>query len=590
MRLCTLFAVGVGGGPDLYFLALPDFPVEEEPFDLVIIGTGIAGLRAALEAFIVEPGLRVALVAKQEFPRAASCCAEGGTAAALEPGDSPEKHWEDTVRGSDYLADQDAVEIMANEGPGELLRLEHWGMPWMRSAEGLMDARPYGGHRERRAYHSSDSTGLMLMGTIYDKLQEHAGQFQEYPEHFSLRLLTREGRAAGVLALDLRRGILRAVRAKAVILATGGACRMFGLSTNSLSSTGDGMAMAIRAGLALKDMEFIQFHPTTLFPSGLLVSEACRGEGGVLLNSWGERFMARYAPGAWELAPRDVVSRAITTEIAEGRGIGQGYVHLEISHLGREVIDLRLGLVRDLALRFVNMDPVREPLPVRPGAHYFMGGILVDLDGFTGMPGLWAAGETACHGVHGANRLGCNSTTECLVWGARAGRAAARFASENRAVPELPVDQLQEEKRRLLARFSPGRQSVPRLRQELGALMDNNMGVFREARGLERAVEGVRSIKARLKSACLRDKSVVFNTELVYLLETENLALLAEASALSALARKESRGSHFRLDFPRRDDEGFLRHSIITMTQEGNLALDYQAVRITRFQPAKRDY
>lgn len=569
---------------------MPDFPVEEELFDLVIIGTGIAGLRAALEAFTTNPGLRVALVAKQDFSRAASCCAEGGTAAALEPGDSPEKHWEDTVRGSDYLADQDAVEMMTNEGPGELLRLEHWGMPWMRSAAGLMDARPYGGHRERRAYHSSDSTGIMIMGTLYDRLQAHAGQFREYPEHFSLRLLTSENSVAGVLCLDMRKGVLRALRARTVVLATGSACRMFGLSTNSLSSTGDGMAMALRAGLFLRDMEFIQFHPTTLFPSGLLISEACRGEGGILLNSWGERFMARYAPGAWELAPRDVVSRAIDTEIAEGRGLGEGYVHLEISHLGKEVIDMRLGLVRELAMRFADRDPVHEPLPVRPGAHYFMGGILVDLDGFTGLPGLWAAGETACPGVHGANRLGCNSTTECLVWGARAGRDAARFASEERAVPKLPEDQLQEEAKGLLSRFGPGRESAPRLRQELGALMDNNMGVFREARGLERALEGVRSIRTSLRDAGLRDNSTVFNTELVHLLETENLVLLAEASILSAIERKESRGAHFRLDFPRRDDEKFLKHSLVTMTPEGNLSLDYQAVRITRLRPTRREY
>lgn len=569
---------------------MSDFPVEEEAFDLIIIGTGIAGLRAALEALVAKPDLRIALVAKQEFPQAPSCCVEGGTAAALEPGDSPEKHWEDTVKGSDYLADQDAVETMTNEGPGELLRLEHWGMPWMRSAAGLMDARPYGGHRERRAYYSSDTTGIMLMGTLYDRLQQYRGRFHEYPDHFCLDALADSDRVAGIICLDMRRGIVRIMRAKAVIIATGSVCRMFGITTNALSSTGDGIAMAMRIGLPVKDPEFIQFHPTTLYPSGLLISEACRGEGGVLLNSWGERFMARYAPGAWELAPRDVVSRAIATEIAEGRGIEEAYVHLDISHLGPDVINLRLRLVRDLAMRFAGRDPVSEPLPVRPGAHYFMGGIPVDADGRTGITGLFAAGEAACTGVHGANRLGCNSTTECLVWGARAGRAAARLARETRELPRFPEDQAERMLAGLRARFEPGSENAFRLRKELCALMDRYVGVFRERSGLEAALSGIASIRKRLSSADLSDKSLVFNTQLLHLLETENLALVAEATALSALARRESRGAHFRLDFPHRDDEGFLKHSLVTLTPEGELSLDYQPVKITRLRPAKREY
>ncbi len=569
---------------------MPDFPVEEEAFDLVIVGTGLAGLRAALEAARTDPGIRIALVAKQELPRAPSCCIEGGTAAALEPGDSPEKHWEDTIKGSDYLADQDAVEVLTREGPSELLRLEHWGMSWMRSARGLMDARPYGGHRHNRAYHSGDSTGIMLMGTLYDRLQEHSGRFPERPDHFCLELLSDAGRAAGVLCLDMRKGVLRAILAKSILIATGSVCRMFGITTNSLSSTGDGIAMAMRAGLPVKDPEFVQFHPTTLFPSGLLISEACRGEGGVLLNSWGERFMARYAPGAWELAPRDVVSRAIATEIAEGRGLGEGYVDLDISHLGRDVIDLRLGLVRDLAMSFAGRDPVSEPLPVRPGAHYFMGGIPVDSDGYTGMPGLFAAGEAACPGVHGANRLGCNSSTECLVWGARAGRAAARFALEAPALPNLPKAQIDEIVRGLGARFGPGRENVFRIRQELSALMDRHAGVFRERAGLEKALSGISSIRKRLSAVSLADKTLVFNTQLIFLLETENLALVAEALVLSALAREESRGAHFRADFPRRDDENFLKHSLVSVNPDGGLSLGYQPVRITRLQPARREY
>ncbi len=576
--------------PDLYYIALPDFPIEEEAFDLLIVGTGIAGLRAALEAAGADSSLRIALVAKQEFSQAPSCCVEGGTAAAIEPGDSPENHWEDTIRGSDYLADQDAVELLTSEGPTEILRLEHWGMAWMRNASGLMDARPYGGHKHNRAYHAGDSTGIMLMGTLYDKIQEHSHRFSGHPDHFCLELLINEGRAVGVLCLDMRAGVLRAILAKSTVIATGGACRMFGITTNSLSSTGDGIAMAMRAGLPVKDPEFIQFHPTTLYPSGLLISEACRGEGGVLLNSWGERFMARYAPGAWELAPRDVVSRAIATEIAEGRGIGEGYVHLDISHLGRDVIDLRLRLVRDLAMSFSARDPASEPLPVRPGAHYFMGGIPVDSDGYTGMPGLFAAGEAACPGVHGANRLGCNSTTECLVWGARAGKAAAKFALENNKNPDLPGNQVDEIVRKLDSRFGSGTENAFRIRKELCALMDRYVGVFREGAGLENALAGLSSIRERLSAVGLADNSVVFNTQLVYLLETENLALIAEAAVLSALARKESRGAHFRIDFPRRDDENFLKHSLVSITSDGKLSLDYQPVRITWLQPAKREY
>ncbi|MEO0181094.1 MAG: FAD-binding protein [candidate division WOR-3 bacterium] len=569
---------------------MSEFPVEEDRFDLIVVGTGIAGLRAGLEALRTEPTLRVAFVAKQEFPQAASCCAEGGTAAALEPDDSPDLHFEDTIKGSDYLADQDAVEVLTKEGPVELLRLEHWGMPWMRSASGLMDARPYGGHSRRRAYHTADSTGIMLMGTLYAKLQEYAGAFWEYPDHFSLSLLNQGRRVAGVLCLDMRTGVLRAMRAKAVILATGGACRMFGITTNSFSSTGDGIAMAMRIGLPVKDPEFIQFHPTTLYPSGLLISEACRGEGGILLNSWGERFMARYAPGAWELAPRDVVSRAIATEIAEGRGIDEGYVHLEISHLGKEVIDLRLGLVRELGMRFAGRDPVSDPLPVRPGAHYFMGGIPVDSHGFTGLPGLFAAGETACPGVHGANRLGCNSTTECLVWGTRAGSAASRFARETETLPVLAQDQLDEEMKRLSSRFGAGPENPYKLRRELTSLMDRHMGVFRDRAGLESAVVAVRSIRERLRETRLVDTSLVFNTQLLHLLETENLALIAEASILAALTREESRGAHFRSDFPRRNDDRFLKHSLVRIDPEGKLIIDYQNVMITKMNPSERKY
>jgi succinate dehydrogenase / fumarate reductase flavoprotein subunit len=569
---------------------LSDFPVEEEAFDLVIIGTGIAGLRAALEALSQGPELSIALVAKQEFPQAPSCCVEGGTAAALEPGDSPEKHWEDTVKGSDYLADQDAVETMTKEGPWELLRLEHWGMPWARSASGLMDARPYGGHRERRAYYSSDNTGIMLMGTIYDRLQQYKGRFREYPDHFCLGALAEPNRVAGIICLDMRRGAVRIMRSKAVIIATGSVCRMYGITTNALSSTGDGIAIAMRIGLPVKDPEFVQFHPTTLYPSGLLISEACRGEGGILINSWGERFMARYAPGAWELAPRDVVSRAIATEIAEGRGIEDAYVHLDISHLGSDVINIRLRLVRDLAMSFAGRDPVLEPLPVRPGAHYFMGGIPVDADGRTGIEGLFAAGEAACTGVHGANRLGCNSTTECLVWGARAGRAAARFAREADALPQVPEGEAERIITGLRARFEPGTENAFKLRRELCALMDRYVGVFRERAGLEAALSGIASIRKRLSAANISDKSLVFNTQLVHLLETENLALVAEATTLAALARQESRGAHFRVDFPRRDDERFLKHSLVNLTPEGELSLDYQPVKITRLQPAKREY
>jgi len=580
--------------------------VEVLEHELLILGTGLAGLRAALEALRASKGeLDVALISKVQLMRAHSVGAEGGTAAVLraDEGDSFELHAWDTIKGSDFLADQDAVFRFVEAMPREILQLEHWGMPWSRRPDGKIDQRPFGGHSFPRATYAADKTGFFEMQTLYDTLQRYSG-WTRYDEWFVTSLIVEDGLFRGLTALDLASGKLYLVRGKALILATGGAGRIYGFTTYALSVTGDGLAMAYRAGLPLEDMEFVQFHPTGLVPSGILVSEAARGEGGYLINKDGERFMAKYAPERMELAPRDIISRAMMTEIEAGRGFpgpdGLDYLLLDLRHLGAERINERLPFIRELAIHFAGIDPIREPIPVRPVAHYTMGGVETDIDGRTRVENLWAAGEVACVSIHGANRLGTNSTAECLAYGRIAGAEAARYLAKERALPlpEIDLKLAEEEEERVFGLLEGrgrgrgrdgGGERLSAIRRELRAAMDRYVGVFRTGEELERALQAVREARERYQRIRLDDRSRIYNTELVQALELGYMLDVAEVIVASALAREESRGAHARRDFPQRDDERWLKHTLAYFTPEGP-HLEYKPVRITAWEPVERKY
>lgn len=412
--------------------------------DILILGSGLAGLRAALEVARTNRDLDMAIVSKTQLMRAHSVCAEGGTAAVLHPeeGDSLELHAWDTIKGSDFLADQDVVELFVREIPKEIIQLEHWGIPWSRNAAGYIDQRPFGGHSFPRGIFAADKTGFFAMQTLYDTMQQYMPPITRYDEFMITRMFVKDEEFLGLAGFNLLTGEFVGFRAKALIIATGGACRIFGFTTYSHTVTGDGMAMAYRAGLPLKDMEFVQFHPTGLVPSGILITEGARGEGGYLINNQGERFMSRYVAKMMELAPRDIVARSEILEIEAGRGFpgpqGLDYVNLDLRHLGADCINERLPLIREVAIRFIGKDPIEEPIPIRPAAHYSMGGVHVNLEGATSVAGVWVAGEAACVSLHGANRLGTNSTAECLVWGKITGQKAARYAARSRHIPDLP--------------------------------------------------------------------------------------------------------------------------------------------------------
>lgn len=554
--------------------------------DVVIVGAGLAGLRAAIEA---SEKADAAVLSKVHPLRSHSVAAQGGINAALGEDDSWERHAYDTVKGSDYLADQDAVEVLCREAPDRVIEAEHWGALFSRNPDGRIAQRPFGGSDYPRTCYAADRTGHSLLHTLYEQCLSRDVAF--YEEYIATSLMTAENgeRCIGVLALNLADGEVRAFRAKAVVLATGGYGRVYLKSTNALINTGDGMALALRAGIPLKDMEFVQFHPTTLYGTNILISEACRGEGGVLLNKDGERFMGRYAPNRMELAPRDIVARAIETEIMEGRGFPGGYVKLDITHLGEEKIRDRLPQIREISLYFAGIDPVEKPIPVQPGQHYSMGGVPTDLDGRTPLPGLYAAGECACVSVHGANRLGGNSLLETLVFGRRAGRAAAEEVA-GMSLPRSPARSLEEEENRIHG-FMRGRggERVHRLRKRLCDMMTSRAGVFRDEAGLRQALGAVRRLKERFRRASIQDTGTAFNTELSLALELGNLLDLAEVIVASALARKESRGSHYRVDYPGRDDEKWLRHTLAGIVR-GRVELGYEAVRITMFKPGRRAY
>lgn len=564
--------------------------------DLVILGTGLAGLRAALEAAQQSKGaLDIALVSKLQLMRAHSVAAEGGTAAVLrqDEGDSYELHAWDTIKGSDFLADQDVVDFFVHEMPKEILHLDHWGIPWSRRKDGRIAQRPFGGHTFPRAVFAADKTGHLEMQTLYDTLMKHTQKINRYDEGFVTSILIENNRFAGLTMIDMIHGRRVLVRGKALILATGGAGQIFGFTTYSETVTGDGLAMAYRAGLPLKDMEFIQFHPTGLIPSGILMTEACRGEGGTLLNVKAERFMGNYAPSKMELAPRDMVSRSEMTEIEAGRGFpgpeGLDYIHLDLRHLGREKILERLPLIREVTIKHIGLDPIEKPIPIRPVAHYTMGGVHTDIKGHTPVENIWAAGEVACVSLHGANRLGANSTAECLVWGRVAGEEAAHYAAKTSAA-EAPIEAAQAEWSRIDALFkSKGSEDHYQIRKELRKNLDANMGVFRTGEQMQTGLNKIRELKERYKLISLKDKSLRYNTDLERALETGFMIDVAEAATLGALARTESRGGHARRDFKTRDDENWLKHTMAYFTHAGP-RLDYIPVNISMWTPVERKY
>ncbi|HST25821.1 MAG TPA: FAD-binding protein [Gaiellaceae bacterium] len=559
----------------------------EARHDVLVVGAGCAGMRAAIEAFDV--GADVALVSKIHPVRSHSGAAEGGINAALGNAseDDPEKHAFDTVKGSDYLGDQDAIQVLCDEAPDDVYQLEHWGAVFSRTEDGRIAQRPFGAAGEPRTAYAADITGHVLVQVLYEQVMKR--DLKVYEEWFAWKLVEDDGRCQGVICWDLLNGGLKTIGAKTVILATGGAGRLYTGTTNAYSCTGDGMALAAQVGVPLEDMEMMQFHPTTLAPSGVLITEGCRGEGAYLLNSEGERFLKDYAPNAMELASRDVISRAEQTEIDKGRGV-DGNVLLDLRHLGAEKILERLHGTRELSMTFAGVDPISEPIPVRPGAHYHMGGVDTDVWGRTELEGLYAAGECACVSVHGANRLGGNALMETITFGKRAGRHAAEWALTHTTVtvPEGVEADAERELKELLAR-SKGERPWS-IREELASTMHENFGVFRREDQMLRQGEIVAELRDRYQRVVVDDKGDVFNTDLTQALELGFLLELADCMVVSGLARKESRGAHARPhDYPDRDDENYMKHTIVRWA-DGRPQLDWRPVTVTKWQPQERKY
>jgi succinate dehydrogenase / fumarate reductase flavoprotein subunit len=559
----------------------------EAVHDVLVIGAGLAGMRAGIEAH--DAGADVALISKIHPVRSHSGAAEGGINAALGNAseDDPEKHAFDTVKGSDYLGDQDGIQILCDEAPDDVYQLENWGAVFSRTEDGRIAQRPFGAAGEPRTAYAADITGHVLVQVLYEQVMRRA--LQVYEEWFAWKLVADDDRCQGVICWDLLDGGLKTIGAKTVILATGGAGRLYVGTTNAYACTGDGMAMALRAGVALEDMEMMQFHPTTLAPTGVLITEGCRGEGAYLLNSENERFLTRYAPNAMELASRDVISRAEQTEIDEGRGI-DGNVLLDLRHLGAEKILERLHGTRELSMVFAGVDPIYDPIPVRPGAHYHMGGVDTDVWGQTELEGLYAAGECACVSVHGANRLGGNALMETITFGKRAGLHAAEWAMSHTtvAVPESVESDTESELKTLLARKRGERPW--KIRDELAETMHENFGVFRRQDQMKRQAKIVGELRERYERVVVDDKGEVFNSDLTQALELGFLLELADCMVVSGLGRKESRGAHARPhDFPERDDENFLKHTLVRWV-DGKPELDWRPVTMTKWKPQERKY
>jgi succinate dehydrogenase / fumarate reductase, flavoprotein subunit len=559
----------------------------EAKHDVLVVGAGLAGMRAAIEAF--DAGADVAMLSKIHPVRSHSGAAEGGINAALGNAseDDPEKHAFDTVKGSDYLGDQDAIEILCQEAPDDVYRLEHWGAVFSRTADGRIAQRPFGAAGEPRTAYAADITGHVLIHVLYEQVMKR--DIKTYEEFFAWKLVVDDDRCQGVIAWDLLDGGLKSIGAKTVILATGGAGRLYAGTTNAYACTGDGMTMALRVGVALKDMEMMQFHPTTIAPTGVLITEGCRGEGAYLLNSQAERFLVRYAPNAMELASRDVISRAEQTEIDEGRGV-DGNVFLDLRHLGAERIIERLHGTRELSMTFMGVDPIFEPIPVRPGAHYHMGGVDTDVWGRTTLDGLYGAGEMACVSVHGANRLGGNALMETITYGKRAGAHAADWALSNTTITVPPsVERDAERELRTLLDRTEGERPW-QIRDGLAETMHVNFGVFRREEQMLAQGDIVHRLAERYERVVVEDKGDVFNSDLTQALELGFLLELAECMIVSGLARKESRGAHARpYDYPNRDDENFLRHTVVTWEDDAP-KLDWKPVTMTKWQPEERKY
>jgi len=551
--------------------------------DVLIVGAGLAGMRAAVA---VPSHLNVGIISKVHPVRSHSVAAEGGINAAIHEEDSWESHMYDTVKGSDWLGDQDAIEILCESAPEDIMALERMGALFSRDPEGRIAQRNFGGLGYPRTCYVADRTGHALIHLLYEQLLKRAPKV--YEEWYVTALIVEDGQCCGVVVLNLFTGKLSNVRAKAVILATGGYGRVFLVSTNGLINTGDGMAMAYRAGVPLQDMEFVQFHPTTLKSTGVLITEGARGEGGLLYNARGERFMRKYAPNALELASRDVVSRAEYQEILEGRGV-DGCVMLDLRHLGKQKIMEKLPQIWELSITYAGVDPVEAPIPITPGVHYSMGGIPTNTECATPMPGLFAAGECACVSVHGANRLGGNALMETIVYGHRAGRYASEYA-EGSSLRHISNDHLEQEKARITALLSKkSGERIGAIRKDIGNTMAEHFGILRTEERMQEGLEKLSAIRARLPELHLQDRGKIFNLELVDALQLQSIMDLAEVTARGAAVRKESRGAHSRPDFPKRDDENWMKHTLAYQTPQGP-RLDYKPVTITKIPPAERKY
>jgi succinate dehydrogenase / fumarate reductase flavoprotein subunit len=558
--------------------------------DVLIIGAGLAGQRAALAA--AREGATVAIMSKVHPVRSHSNAAAGGINAALNPDDSWESHAFDTVKGSDYLGDQDAIEIMCREAPDEVLHLEHLGVTFHRDEHGRLGARAFGGASHSRTYYVADITGQAIMHVLYEQLMKHSDEVTRYEEYFTTGLvLDGDGNCAGAVLRNIRDGSTELFQAKAVILTTGGNGQIWRPTTNALICTGDGIAMAYRVGAELMDMEMVQYHPTTLARRGFLITEGARGEGAHLLNARGERFMERYAPNKMELASRDVVSRAAQTEIEEGRGFTEGTVALDITVVPRKRIHEALREIVLVGRDFAGVDITREPIHIKPGNHYMMGGVKADIRGETSVPGLYAAGECACVSVHGGNRLGANSLLDTLIFGRRSGEQAAARAKRvdhGREPKAALADQLREIDA-IVARERGSGRRVSEIRHEMSVVMDRHLGVFREAEGIQAALDVVRRLKEEAKEAYIDDRGAVFNQDVLGAIELGFMLDNAECTCIAALHRTESRGAQFRTDFPERNDAEWLKH--ITLSANGDEPeVDYAPVTITQWQPAERTY